>query len=94
MARYNLILADKVYVTLLQEAASQGLSLGKYVNIILREHAEQIERGESKKIKRQCEVCGRPVAYELFHESGDKTFRCKFHKPIIGEVVGYREIEN
>jgi len=42
MARYNLYLRDATFVALVQKAAAEGLTFGKYVNILLDKHVSSL----------------------------------------------------
>ena len=93
MPRYPLIMKDRTYVALLQEAARRKTSLGRYLNIILNEKAEQILQGGEPVMPEKCCVCGRiPVKYVAWKD-GLSTYYCKFHKPDLNKVDGYKEVE-
>jgi len=49
MARYNLIIPDDVYVRLLKLAAEHGMSVGKFMNTVLRQVVESAEGKEAQR---------------------------------------------
>ena len=67
MARYNLIMKDQTYMLLLKQAASQGYTMGKYINIVLNKvAAEGIIEKTSETV---CADCGKPaISLELWPE--------------------------
>jgi len=71
MARYNLIMKDSVFAELMKKAQKEGMSLGRYLNVILeREVQRDIEiqiEDEGKKgrgLVWQCWNCGARVVVE------------------------------
>ena len=94
MARYNLILRDATYVTLVKIAASNNppKSIGKLINEILdRETAKLTADGHlpSQKI---CIVCGRKATIEA-HGRGQQTlFLCPYHSTLKKDMDGYKEL--
>ena len=45
--RYSLILADETYRLLIEKAAKEGMSVGKYINKVLR---EDVAKGDNGKV--------------------------------------------
>jgi len=71
MARYNLILKDAIYLELLKKAQKNGMTLGKYLNMILTKEVEkdiEIEIEDEGKKGRglvwKCYFCGVKVVAE------------------------------
>jgi len=71
MARYNLILKDAVFAELMKKAQREGMSLGKYLNLILEREAQKdivIEIEDEGKRGRglvwKCWNCGARVVVE------------------------------
>lgn len=94
MPRYPLILKDDTYITLYQEAARQGISLGKYINSLLNNAAEDLIKNvnEVKPELTLCNVCNRKAKYRAW-KNDINFYRCRLHKPTLKVCDGYKDIE-
>ena len=91
MARYHLILKDATYIVLLQEAAKQGISLGKFLNGILDKTAEDVKGGVVQQTV--CIVCGKPATEVGFGAGQQRLFVCNLHHDRLDGLQGRRTIE-
>lgn len=91
MARYGLIIRDKTYIAILQKAAEEQKSFGKYVNEILDAFVSNETKKTPRAADKVCEICGATPFYETFMQNGKKGLRCRYHKP-ESYFPGYREV--
>jgi len=90
VARYSLIIKDSVYVTLVQEAAKQGKTLGKLLNEILNREAELFKGGVPQQAI--CVVCGCKATLEAHGRGQQRFFVCGLHRELARRVGRYREL--
>ena len=91
LAQYRLIIRDATYIVLLQEAAKQGVSLGKFLNGILDKTAEDLKGGVVQQAV--CIVCGKPAAEVGFGAGQQRLFVCELHLNRLDGLGGRRTIE-
>jgi hypothetical protein len=93
MARYNLILSDKDYTALFHQAAGKSITLGKYLNLVLHEIANNPEKNPIQKPKQTCVVCGKKGRIEAIAFDGTPIFFCSLHTSFSKYFKGYKIIE-
>ena len=81
MARYNLIMRNEVYVALLQMAAAEGKTMGRYLNDLLEAHVSRgTEVSVTKTYPEWVPACGKVT------EVKGKLVKCE-------EVAGWHAVE-
>lgn len=93
MAKYTLIIRDKTYITLVQEALMQRLSLGKLINKILDSYVAQAKASGGTPAPAICLVCGRKATF-LGRGHGNQTFFvCSVHMDMAKRAPSYKFLE-
>lgn len=90
MARYNLILRNETFVKAVEISGKQGLSLGKWFNLVIDQAVQRSLSGLEDALL-SC-FCGRPAVYEC-HENEGRLFTCEKHFPGKTNVDGYRKVK-
>lgn len=76
MARYSLILKDQTYMSLMQKAAAQNQTFGKFVNILLNKYSE----GQVETPKPYCFYCGSEEVKAVCYDKKQKVcYVCASH---------------
>jgi len=95
MARYSLILKDATYITLAQDALKRGKTLGRFLNDLLNQEAERIQKGEAGGLPMQsiCVVCGGRAVFETHGFGQQKLYVCTAHLEDVKRVTqGYKPL--
>ena len=87
-----LFMKDATYLVLMQEAAKQGKSFGKYVNEVLNKAAEEVKGGMAQQAI--CIVCGRPAAEVGFGAGQQCLYVCTSHKTRLDGLSGRRTVKS
>jgi len=90
VARYSLIMRDATYIVLVQEAVRRGISLGKLLNEILDQAAEEIKGGVVQQAI--CIACGRPAVKVGFGAGQQRLYVCALHQSQLRGLKGTRVI--
>ncbi|UTU47201.1 hypothetical protein [Huginn virus] len=88
MARYTLILPDKIYISLAQKAVAGGVSFGKYINQLLANFLEAEPQAD-----RSCFFCGGAPVVEGETKTNKLVLLCARHKYIAKELKIYKLVE-
>jgi hypothetical protein len=95
MPKYTLIIKDEIYIVLAQEALRQGKSMGKFLNEILEEKVNQIQKGETGGLPVQaiCIVCGKKANFVGYGKGQQKLYVCTNHKHLLNNLEGFGEVK-
>ena len=86
LARYNLIMKDETYFKLVAQATAQKKSMGRYLNDVLNEVANNAGDISGPPL---CVECGRPATYEEFTDDA-RAYVCDSHRHT--NIKGYKRL--
>jgi hypothetical protein len=92
MARYTVIMRDATYMVLLQMAARQGKTMGKFLNELLDKTAKENQADGHIPSQPVCIVCGAKATMEGLGRGQQKLFVCSLHRRMAKDVGAYREL--